>query len=324
MNGAIGVQPTTAAIASPETAPVPRKPSDRGAEMPAAASLTKDQVTTNVRQGMAATNLSLSEPAATPQAKPKAEGKPWGIRSVNFHYSPMVVAYAPSTMHFSQPEYGTDLTIKDVHAKQRTSFNAFYQWDNGYLQIDEPQASTSLGVQFNNGNGLEANVKHNKYIIPDIKQQREFSGTVGGKPVDGKHELGEYLDQYEICTGLNEISLEATHAFKLPSGAKDRFELISKAGPSVYLNNPRSRVVSPKGEVEVRPDGKYEIEGFGGIVENELRYEFRKHVSVSVAHSVSYTNLTSVPIAHGTASQQIWSNQFSVGLGYTFNTHKKH
>lgn len=321
MNGVIGTQPqsqvqVTAAAPPPKPAPAAVKPDLR---------LTPDQVTTTAPKGMAAATVALGDPAPA-KAATKSEPKPWGIRSINFHYSPMVVGYAPSTMHFTQPGYGTDLTIKDVHAKQRTSFDAFYNWPNGYLQIDEPQSSWSLGAQFNNGYGVEANIKHNKYTIPDLDQQREFSGTVGGQPVSGKHPVGDYLQQYEICTGLNEVSIEATKAFQLPAGKKDRFELISKVGPSIYVDAPRSRIVNPSGGIDVQTDGNnaYQVDGFGATVENELRYEFRRHVSVSVAHAVSYANLNSVPIPGGNAKQQIWSNQFSVGLGYTINTHKKH
>ncbi len=259
-----------------------------------------------------------------PPVPTKSADNPWRVTSVNVRFGPHLAFYGNTDIHFSQPGYGNDVTLHGVAAKQRTTFDAFYHWAHGWPQYDEPQSSTGISAGFANGWGLEANLKHNKYIVEDRHQEVLYTGTLNGQAVDAVRPLDDFVGQYEISGGLNQVSLLATHTTHLPAfSPKDRFSLITKAGPSGLLTWTNSNLRNPSGQMEEGPR-RYHIGGYGFVAENELRYEVRKKVSFSVAHSVGYANVVSSEITGGHAKLGIWANQLAFGLGYTFNPKDKH
>jgi hypothetical protein len=268
-----------------------------------------------------------SQPAVTfaketgDKAKPD---RPWAIRSVNVRYAPMRVIYGKSTINFQQPAYGTNVTLKDVAAQDRTSFEYLYTMPNGWPQLDEPQTSMGVSATFANGYGVEANLKHNKYIVQDRSQQVQFDGTIAGQEVHGMRPLNEFVQQYEISGGLNQVSLLGTRTMELPAfSPKDRFSLILKAGPGALITYTNSRLKDDQGQFEQGPQ-RFHLGGVSVMGETELRYDVRKRVAVSLSNSFSYCHVASSQLAGGgKATHNIMASQVALGVGYTFNVKEK-
>jgi hypothetical protein len=280
--------------------------------------------TSSLAAGRGAKPASLFAEGQAPGDKPAAD-RPWRMTSLNIRYAPERVIYGKSTIHFQQPAYGTDLTIKDVQAHDRTSFEYLYTMPNGWPQLDEPQTTVGISGGFANGYGFEANLKHNKYIVGVPGQQVEFQGTLGGQDVSGTHPLSDYVGQYEISGGLNQVSLLGTKSLNLPAfSPKDRFSLIVKAGPGALVTWTNSHLMNDKGEMEQGPR-QYHLGGYSLLGETELRYEVRKRVAVSLSNSFSYCHVASSQIAGGgKATHDILASQVALGVGYTFNFKDKH
>lgn len=289
----------------------------------------RDSLTTTVATGRPTggpVSLFADPPPATAPTLPdKAKGdRPWRLTSLNVRYAPERVIYGKSTIHFQQPAYGTDLTIKDVQAHDRTSFEYLYTMPNGWPQLDEPQTTIGIAGGFANGYGFEANLKHNKYIVGVPGQEVEFQGTIGGQDVSGMHPLSDYMGQYEISGGMNQVSILGTKTLPLPAfSPKDRFGLIVKAGPGALVTYTNSWLKNDKGEMEKGPQ-HYHLGGFSVLGETELRYEIRKRVAVSLSNSFSYCHVASSQIAGGgKATHNVLASQVALGVGYTFNMKDK-
>jgi hypothetical protein len=268
------------------------------------------------KAGSASTPVALFG-ATPPEAKSDKPQKPWGIRSVNLHWGPELAYYGKSDMRLQQPGTQTDVTLHDVKAVQRTTFDAFYNWPNGYFQIDEPQSAFGISTQFNNGFGFELNAKHNKYVVYDRDQMVRMTGTIGGEAVDEMRPMSSLQPQYEVAHGMNQLGVMGTYAFELPAiGKKDRFNLITKAGPQALMNWTYSKTVNPQSGVTEEGPGQYRFGGMGAVVENELRYAVRDRVTVGLSHSVSFLANRGNAIAGGTINHNVWANQFNLSLGY--------
>ncbi|MBC7545075.1 MAG: hypothetical protein H7338_20305 [Candidatus Sericytochromatia bacterium] len=274
--------------------------------------------------GLASQPAALFQDPPGKAAKPKSD-HPWALRSLTARFTPMRVVYGNSTIRFQQPGYGTDVTIKDVQARDRTSFEYLYTMPNGWPQLDEPQSSVGVAGTFANGFGVELNLKHNKYIVADRSQSAQFDGMINGQDVHGQKPLGDFVGQYEISGGMNQVSILGTKSLSLPAlSPKDRFSLVLKAGGGPIVTYTNSRLKRPDGQFEQGPQN-YHVGGFSALGETELRYEVRKRVVVSASNSISYCNITSSQLAGGgKATHSLWASQVAVGVGYTFNFKDKH
>jgi hypothetical protein len=315
--------PPTVALAPAVSAPPPpgaaAPPAGTAKTPQSAASLAGDAL----RKGSVSSGHVPQPAPLFPDGPPKPD-RPWAIRSLNVRYAPERVLYGKSTIHFQQPAYGTDLTIKGVAAEDRTSFEYLYTMPNGWPQLDEPQTTMGVAAGFANGYGVEANLKHNKYIVRNLSQQVQFDGTLAGQEIHGVRPLSDYVGQYEISGGLNQVSLLGTKTMNLPAfSPKDRFSLIVKAGPGAVITWTNSWLKNDKGEMAEGPR-QYHLGGCSAVGETELRYEVRKRVAVSLSNSFSYVHVASSQIAGGgKATQNILASQVALGLGYTFNFKEK-
>jgi hypothetical protein len=307
------IDPNRPVGAMPAMAPRDGTPVKSTAKADPAPTPAGDQAAlSGARSGSAGQAVALVD--AAPQKSP---AKPWGIRSVNLHWGPELAYYGKSDMRLQQPGTGTDVVMHDVKAVQRTTFDAFYNWPNGYFQIDEPQSAFGISTQFNNGFGFELNAKHNKYVVQDRDQMVRMTGTIGGQAVDEERPMSSLQSQYEVAHGMNQIGVMGTYAFELPTiGKKDRFNLITKAGPQALMNWTYSKTVNPQSGVTEEGPGQYRFGGLGAVVENELRYAVRDRVTVGISHSVSFLANRGNAIAGGTINHNVWANQFALSLGY--------
>lgn len=247
------------------------------------------------------------------------KSNPWGIKSLDVGYGIMRVNYSNSDIHISQPGNNNDLTLHNVTAHDRTSFE--YLIGNPRFAPDEPQTNIKIAAKFENNFGVEANFKHNKYVVSD-GQYVNFDGTMNGQDINSVKPLNTLMQSYQMTDGLNQVSLMGTYSLNLPSPKKDSFTYNIKAGPSVLIPYTTSNLVNPDGSISDK-SGPYHLGGYGAIAENSLKYSFRNSVFLEAGYSLSYLKVPSSLIPGGTASQSILANQFSLTLGKTFNFHKK-
>ena len=254
---------------------------------------------------------------------------PWHLKSMNVRYGLMYhVGYANSDIRLQNASRGTDVTLHNVAAHNRLSASYLYSMPNGFPQPDEPQYEAGISGKFENNWGFEVNIKHNKYVVmtgEDPDQQVHMTGTIEGRPVDEVRSLKGYLPEYQITDGLNQFSFMATRSFNLPHPKKDSFTYNVKAGPSVLMPFVKSTIINGDG-TESHQEGPYKFgAGFGGQIEQSLRYDFRNQVSLEVTHGISGMSVTNGSSPDGgKSSQVVWAQQFGVTLGKTFNFHKKH
>jgi hypothetical protein len=332
-NRPVGMPPAT------EPKPAAKPAGEPATRADAPASLTIKDSTAKVGPApSAATAVSLfadSKPASQPlpdlgtgKSAEKTE-KPWKLQSLNVRYGLMFSnTYAPSDIHIKDPVNGTDMTIHDVKGRQRLSAHYLYSMPNGHPQPDEPQSEIAISGKFNNNWGFEANLKHHKYVVmtgEDADQQVRMTGTLNGAPIDEVRSLRDYLPEYQITNGLNQISLMATRSFELPHPKKDGFTYNLKAGPSVMMPYVKSTVVNADGTT-TRQSGPYQFgAGFGGQIQHSLRYDFRHRVSLELTHGASVMTVKNGSMPNGgTANQTVWANSFALTLGYTIGKNFKH
>jgi hypothetical protein len=327
-NKPVGLPPETvvppSAKPATDTAAVSRTPNPLGAT---------DSVGMTAKSPAKATpNLMLvgdADPAKGPAAalatgKPADEATPhpWKLKSMNIRYGLIFNnQYAKSDMHVTDPVNGTDMTIHKVGAHQRLSAQYLYSMPNGFPQPDEPQSEIGISGKFQNDWGFEANLKHHKYVVmtgEDPDQMVRMSGTLNGAPIDETRSLKGYLPEYQVTDGLNQITLMATRSFDLPHPKKDAFTYNIKAGPSVMMPYVKSTVVNADGTTSSN-HGPYQFGGgFGGQIEQSLRYDFRNRVSVELTEggSVMTVNNGAMPNG-GKVKQTVWAHSMALTLGYT-------
>lgn len=301
----------TPAAAAPLNAPPPTIPA------------TADTIANATpRGGVPAATVALNGPKPETTDKPN----PWKVKAVTVGFAAMPWNVHPnSDLHITNEANGTDLTIENAAGHQRRSFSYFYSMPNGYPQIDEPQTATSVAVQFQNQFGVEANFKHNKYVITsgdhteDPDQMLTMHGTWQGQEINGTHSLQSVIPSYQITAGNYQASLMGTYTFQLTGDGKGKgLSLTTKAGPSLYMGYVKSAVQNTDGTVDDNMT-PYKIQGYGGTVENTLRYEFGKGWGVQASHALSAGHLNGIVLSDGSKVTQNWgASQVSVGISKTF------
>lgn len=257
-----------------------------------------------------------------PQEKEESRG--FKVKSMNIYYGVMPWnSYGNSNIHIKQPGLDTDVVISGVKHDQRTSMS--YLAGKPRFAPDEPQFDAGVGVQFENKFGIDLNLKHNKIITDGYDQEVHFKGKIHGQQIDETAPLNSFINHYELTKGNTQISLQGTYTVDLPAPKNHKFSFITKAGPSAIVSYSRAEMKTPDGNFE-RNMSSLNLVGFGGIIENGLRYELPKsmgRVSVELSHSLSYLNFTNYPVLEGTGSHSQFANQFSIKLGKSFDFSKK-
>lgn len=259
--------------------------------------------------------------------EPKSSN-PWKIKSVHMNYGYIIDTDVMHTgkMRLVNQQNNTDLTITGYKQEDRKNFE--------YLQIkkgqrfapDEPQFNVGFNAQFENNFGIELDGKHNKVIMDGYDQNVHFEGTMNGQQVNMDAPLKTFVQQHENTYGNMQISALGTYNVDLPAPKNHKFSFITKAGPSLITTTTHSRIQNPDGSFD-GGTSKIQVSGYGGIVENGLRYQFGPKVGrlgVEATHSLSYLNYSSYGLVGGTtASHSAAYNTFSVKLTMGLYGNKK-
>lgn len=271
---------------------------------------------------------STSDPVKIFDDKEPKSSNPWKLKSVHMNYGYIVDTDIINTgkMKLVNQQNGTDLTITGYKQEDRKNFE--------YLQIkkgqrfapDEPQFNVGFNAQFENNFGIELDGKHNKVIMGDYDQTVHFKGTMNGQYVDMDAPLKTFVQQHENTYGNMQISALGTYNFDLPAPKNHKFSFITKAGPSLITTTTHSRIQNPDGSFD-GGTSKMQLSGYGGIVENGLRYQFGPkmgRLGVEATHSLSYLNYSSYGLVGGTtASHSATYNTFAVKLTMGLYGNKK-
>jgi hypothetical protein len=265
-------------------------------------------------------------PLSTTPPEKKGDPHPWKVKSISVSFGVMPWNSHPnSDLHIRNEANGTDLTIENAAGHQRRSFSYLYSMPNGYPQLDEAQSSIGTAVQFQNRFGVEANFKHNKYVITsgdhaeDPDQLLNMHGTWQGQDMNGPHSLQSIIPAYQITKGNYQASLMGTYTIPLTGDGNGKgLSLTTKAGPSLYMGYVKSAVRNTDGTEngEMTP---FKVQGFGGTVENTLRYEFGRGWGVQASHALSVAHLNNIVLSDGSKVTQNWgASQVSIGISKTF------
>ncbi|MFN8576035.1 MAG: hypothetical protein U0354_04190 [Candidatus Sericytochromatia bacterium] len=269
-----------------------------------------------------------TEPIKIFDDKEPKSSNPWKVKSVHMNYGYIIDTDIMHTgkMRLVNEQNNTDLTITGYKQEDRKNFE--------YLQIkkgqrfapDEPQFNVGFNAQFENNFGIELDGKHNKIIMDGYDQTVHFKGTMNGQDVDMDAPLKTFVQQHENTYGNMQISALGTYNFDLPAPKNHKFSFITKAGPSLITTTTHSRIQNPDGSFD-GGTSKIQVSGYGGIVENGLRYQFGPKVGrlgVEATHSLSYLNYSSYGLVGGTtASHSAVYNTFAVKLTMGLYGNKK-
>jgi hypothetical protein len=253
---------------------------------------------------------------------------PWKVKTVHFNAGYMinnnVIPVGP--MHIVNENYGTDLTITGFKQIDRRNWDSISFKKGERFAPDEPQFNLGANVTFENNFGVELDAKHNKIIMADYDQVVHFQGMMNGTYVNQDAPLNSFLAQHEHTYGNMQVSVMGTYTFDLPAPKNNKFSFITKAGPSLVTVASHSQIKNPQGEFE-GGESKVTLAGYGGIVENGLRYQFGPKVGrlgVELTHSLSYLNYAKYPMNGGyTGSNVDINNSFALKLTVGLYGNKK-
>jgi hypothetical protein len=254
----------------------------------------------------------------------------WKVKAVSLNAGYLikndVIANGP--MHIVNPNTGTDVKITNYKQVERTSWDYLTLKNGTRFAPDEPQFDLGVNVTFENNFGVELDLKHNKIIMDGYDQTVHFDGMMNGTYVNQDAPLNSFIGQHENTYGNGQISLMGTYTFDLPAPADHKFSFITKAGPSIITTATNSWIKNPNAE------GGYDqgntamnLAGFGGILENGLRYQFGPNagrLGLELTHSISYINYASYPMVGGyTGSHSAVDNAFALKLTVGLYGNKK-
>ena len=237
--------------------------------------------------------------------------------------------YAPSDIHVTQPDIGSDFVVHKARASDFPSSPEDTISSLFNLDLTNPQENIRLGKFLNLEKtfAVELSIDHSKYNV-DLGQTVAVTGTVKNAAYNKDMVVTSDNFGYNLHNGLNHVMVNAVWLRHLrgPENQPGDLQLISRVGAGILVPHADNTIFSNANEVGPKNTNVccfsstdwWQINGWTAGVEVGLRYRVYKAMYVELTAKGAYGVLRGVPVYKGTADQTIWMSEQILSTGFLF------
>ena len=226
--------------------------------------------------------------------------------------------YANSDISVNQPSLGNDFTVHNVKGHDEFDDVRVYQPDIvrvGRFIDDDKMWAVELGLD------------HVKYTAT-LGQTATVTGTNTGG-VGSKTLSSDYFS-YMLHNGLNHLMVDLVYRRPIsaaPVNDTSSLAFIGKVGAGIAYVHPYIDINGQSSNVGDKSfnniigfnSGWWRIVGVSTSVEAGFRYVISKPWYLELTDKTIFTTMSNIPVYQGSASQNLWSNEVLLSIGYTFD-----
>jgi hypothetical protein len=237
--------------------------------------------------------------------------------------------YAPTDIHVSQPDIGSDFVVRNARASDFPSSPEDSLSSLFNLDLTNPQNNVRIGKFLNLEKtfAVELSIDHSKYNV-DLGQTVTIDGTVKNVAYNKDVVLTADNFNYTLHNGLNHVMLNAVWLRHLrgPENHPGDLQLISRVGAGLLIPHADNTIFGNANEVGPKNTNVccfsstdwWQINGWTAGVEVGVRYRVYKTMYVELTAKGAYGALRGVPVYKGTADQTIWMSEQILSTGFLF------
>jgi hypothetical protein len=237
--------------------------------------------------------------------------------------------YAPTDIHVSQPDIGSDFVVRNARASDFPSSPEDTLTSLFNLDLTNPQNNVRIGKFLNLEKtfAVELSIDHSKYNV-DLGQTVTIDGTVKNVAYNKDVVLTADNFNYTLHNGLNHVMVNAVWLRHLrgPENQPGDLQLISRVGAGLLIPHADNTIFGNANEVGPKNTNVccfsstdwWQINGWTAGVEVGLRYRVYKAMYVELTAKGAYGVLRGVPVYKGTADQTIWMSEQILSTGFLF------
>ena len=237
--------------------------------------------------------------------------------------------YAPTDIHVSQPDIGSDFVVRNARASDSPSSPEDTLTSLFNLDLTDPQNNVRIGKFLNLEKtfAVELSIDHSKYNV-DLGQTVTINGTVKNVAYNQDVVLTADNFNYTLNNGLNHVMVNAVWLRHLrgPENQPGDLQLISRVGAGLLIPHADNTIFGNANEVGPKNTNVccfsstdwWQINGWTAGVEVGLRYRVYKALYVELTAKGAYGVLRGVPVYKGTADQVIWMSEQVLSTGFLF------
>ena len=237
--------------------------------------------------------------------------------------------YAPSDIHVTQPDIGSDFVVhkarsSDFPSSPEDTISSLFN-----LDLTNPQENIRIGKFLNLEKtfAVELSIDHSKYNV-DLGQTVAVTGTVKNAAYNKDMVVTSDNFGYNLHNGLNHVMVNAVWLRHLrgPEKQPGDLQLISRVGAGLLIPHADNTIFSNANEVGPKNTNVccfsstdwWQINGWTAGVEVGLRYRVYKTMYLELTAKGAYGVLRGVPVYKGTADQTIWMSEQVLSTGFLF------
>lgn len=237
--------------------------------------------------------------------------------------------YAPTDIHVSQPDIGSDFVVRNARASDFPSSPEDTLTSLFNLDLTDPQNNVRIGKFLNLEKtfAVELSIDHSKYNV-DLGQTVTIDGTVKNVAYNKDVVLTADNFNYTLHNGLNHVMVNAVWLRHLrgPENQPGDLQLISRVGAGLLIPHADNTIFGNANEVGPKNTNVccfsstdwWQINGWTAGVEVGLRYRVYKTMYVELTAKGAYGVLRGVPVYKGTADHVIWMSEQVLSTGFLF------
>ena len=237
--------------------------------------------------------------------------------------------YAPSDIHVTQPDIGSDFVVHKARASDFPSSPEDTISSLFNLDLTNPQENIRIGKFLNLEKtfAVELSIDHTKYNV-DLGQTVAVTGTVKNAAYNKDMVVTSDNFGYNLHNGLNHVMVNAVWLRHLrgPEKQSGDLQLISRVGAGLLIPHADNTIFSNANEVGPKNTNVccfsstdwWQINGWTAGVEVGLRYRVYKTMYLELTAKGAYGVLRGVPVYKGTADQTIWMSEQVLSTGFLF------
>ena len=237
--------------------------------------------------------------------------------------------YAPSDIHVTQPDIGSDFVVHNARASDFPSSPEDTVSSLFNLDLTNPQENIRIGKFLNLEKtfAVELSIDHTKYNV-DLGQTVAVTGTVKNAAYNKDMVVTSDNFGYNLHNGLNHVMVNAVWLRHLrgPENQPGDLQLISRVGAGILVPHADNTIFSNANEVGPKNTNVccfsstdwWQINGWTAGVEVGLRYRVYKTMYLELTAKGAYGALRGVPVYKGTADQTIWMSEQILSTGFLF------
>ena len=237
--------------------------------------------------------------------------------------------YAPSDIHVTQPDVGSDFVVHKARASDFPSSPEDTISSLFNLDLTNPQENIRIGKFLNLEKtfAVELSIDHTKYNV-DLGQTVAVTGTVKNAAYNKDMVVTSDNFGYNLHNGLNHVMVNAVWLRHLrgPEKQPGDLQLISRVGAGLLIPHADNTIFSNANEVGPKNTNVccfsstdwWQINGWTAGVEVGLRYRVYKTMYLELTAKGAYGVLRGVPVYKGTADQTIWMSEQVLSTGFLF------